>query len=1619
MPTNHLFIGLGGTGQWVLTYTKKNLLESNNGLIPDNVGLIAFDLIEKTSKFTQEKKPDGISENHFNDDPRLEQNKELLFLGGRLRNLVQDISSGRFPEYNWFAANDFLRNLPPSMLDFQQGSGSIRQLARLALYNDVRNENSSVILNRIRQELIRLSSFPTNYHQPLTITLVSSMFGGTGSGILIDVALIVKTQLRLLNINGIINGIFLLPNRSAVVESGNKEYLARCYATWRELDRFMTIGIRNKKNSQLNNLSSYTAISEGSRLFDTVYMVDATSKRGTLQKIDRYIADFLTIMQDDNSSDFFQGRLANNGALLSISPKTSFYSSFGVFTIKTSTWVEREIAAHQLAAQVLNTLLDPISSKENYGHSKHANREVEPYLDFQEEAQQFLSSSYQAMGGKEIQNSEFFHLIAQFVRQENNKELFIEKLKGASSSWGFSNYGKVLINSFTDIFRQVQDDISAKKISNIEEEIWSAVKESKVVKSTPQQMYEEQIHEALVFERRFFGPESKGDMGSSGEYVQVLLKAKDFQMERLKSLVSLWTSRTLNGQDRNPMISHGGKIYYAILFFEKLAEDFLSFSRLLEDAIQQMDRSGIETEALQGIRAAQENYYRLKDKKAFYTFWKNFSHPYAEDAEKKYLACLKKYWLLRMQRVLLLVINQTTVEMRDYLNLSRKELSEWIENLKGISKNLENKIASFELISQINKEDSDRIRVISDQRLELEPFVMEMLSQVKWKVNPNNSQLLIECTFEVKDPVIGERQLQKNSENTISKNSSLLISVAKDFIEPTFSNHSAATDIPHAFDPHELSNLLLDNTEPLYRLIPISHGPLSRNDLLCVNNDRDPSKNDFFQNLLKDLQIRSARPSSALLSKLRDPFSLILLRLDDLIPGSDFDTYQACRQAYMDIFYQTGKSKPKSYLFQVFSAEINAIDIESLFPSVLQKPIRPLCPEVVALLEDLRAIKLFFNGILFGVLKVEHEKIFYCPNDVDMMLDLSEGIDHYLIHNDMEIFEIIMKFTNRDYNFLNLTEYEEKILDKQKLFRSSDIRTDYLDNLRAFLKLILTKATEPSASAKWADLLDLTAILLRQSAEQFQWGELSQLTTIVYDEGIRGIDRLREQTLVMNFFERAGFEVQTKIGVQWFSCKTQGDFWKAKFGKQILVYIFKGKVLDHGGVRKIYDQICSQADNNYIVVIVDKAPIDSAWLEIATLRTEGIQIIPIDDSVIKMGQEAQEERIELDKALSRFIGEDLDLYSVRNPIADRLNFFGREALATKIIKQMEQGKPIGVFGLRKIGKSSLLYYLRNQSPFPVAYVDLQKGWDLTEVFERILNSWKQSLRVKQPNIDWETLPLKNQEKPGAEFISRVNDLNRVLTQRNLPSRLGLVIDEIELMMPGQNSENLENYLEFSRTLRGLIQEDSNLSIIIAGVSSALLSVNRFEDHQNPFYQFFDLVYLGPLSREDTIQMIKNIGQQMGLRFQEQAAEFVADISGGHPFFARQLCSLAIQSSQTIRASGVIQIDCLKKAVQDFIQNPDYASNLDIQGLWGELTNVKIWSEIEIPIHENILETLAKEQPYQDNKFFQAAPDLLTCERAMHNLTSRSVVSTVNHMMSIQFDIFRKWIRRYRLHKIDE
>lgn len=1616
MSRPHLVVGLGGTGQIVLTYLKKNLLGSYNNSIPDNISLVAFDLVDESIRMPFEKKESQIPEIDNISEAKLDPN-ELYFIGGRLKNIAGDISRNRYPELNWFAADEFLRNLPQSILDGQQGSGSIRQLGRLAFYNDIRNDVNSIVLNVIRKELTELMQ-NTGNSKPVTVSVISSMYGGTGSGLLVNTVQLIRSQFAILNINGIINGILLLPDKSGSIESGGKEALARCFSTWRELDRFMTVGVRNKRSSP-RNIQQFSSIDSSEyRLFDGVYLVDELDKQGPSHKTKKCIADFLVAIQDESASNIFNQILANSGNFLSRNPEAAFYSSFGVSTIKSYAKNERELAAHRISQQVITILLDPISEKDKYGYYQHSNREI-PYSDIQTDVRRFLSSSYFTYGEEQVVNAQFLNLIAR-LEQETGDPNFLHKINTSTRKGLLSDFDTVLLNDFTDVFRQVQDEAAIQKVRDIPWNISKTVSNDKSFGNTPRQRYDKQIHEKATFERRFFGKESIESPQLGGEFYQLLLQAKEYQIESFNRVMSSFFIRVLNGQDLNPIISKGGKIFYSLQFIEKLFDDITRFSRILESELKSVDENRFEVEALSRVKDAHEQYTQVRYKRAYYAFWNGFTDPIAEKAEKEYILSLQIYWSLRIRRILLLIVLQTTIDMKNYVNKIRSEFLLWLDILKGMSVFIDKNIKILEREFDSEKDNINRRRILTSPLPDLSQYTGELLSEFVWKLDADRNQLSLGCQIKLEHEPSSTKTLSKDKATAIQNNYHDIIGESRKCLEDEFINRSAAHDIEISMDPRILAETLLRQTEPFYHLTPISRGPAARYNIICIKEDISGNNRDYLHQLISEIRNWDPRVNEVYYVNLEDPYSLTFLTLDSLILGSDFDTYQACRQAYIEILHLSDKFKPRAHLYQVFSAEINALEFEASLQTDLHKPIRTFSPEVVALLDDKRAIRLFFNAILFGIIRFQQDRLFFYPEDEGISYNLSEGNLNSPKNNEFDLYEIMSRFTSQDFSFINIDQLEERIRSKRKQYHEGEFRPDNLENIRALLRLILSKATEQSASAKWVDLLDLSIIILRQSSEFFNWKELSQLTDVAYNEGIYGIERLRERTHVSYFFEKAGFAIQEdSFGDNWFIGKAQNEYWKAKIGNSVFIYLNKGKVLDHGDVRKIYDLSSSlKIKNNTIFVVVDQTPADSAWLEIATIRTDGIRIIPIDDSVINMGQEAQNERIELDKALSRFIDDDLDLFSVRHPIADRLNFFGREAFASKIIKQMEHGKPVGLFGLRKIGKSSLLYYIRNQAPFPVAYIDLQKGWELLDLYNRVLLSLRQSLRVKQPNVDWEALAIVNQDDPSSEFIARINDLQRVLSRRNIFTRLGLIVDEIELLTPS-TAESQERYLNLSRTLRGLVQEDGNLSIVIAGVSSSIVSLNRLGDNQNPFYQFFEITYLGPLSQEDTVQMIRNIGQQMGLRFSNQAANFAAAISGGHPFLARQLCSLAIHSVPAINMSGEIELDHLKQAAQVFIQNPDYAANLDDQGLWGEVTNSKIWSLGEIQDHSFILEQLAESQPAPNSVFLQTTLDLSTRERAIYNLTSRSVISNFNKMLSLRFDLFRNWIRRYRLKIVED
>src|SRR5262249_19316745 len=98
------------------------------------------------------------------------------------------------------------------------------------------------------------------------------------------------------------------------------------------------------------------------------------------------------------------------------------------------------------------------------------------------------------------------------------------------------------------------------------------------------------------------------------------------------------------------------------------------------------------------------------------------------------------------------------------------------------------------------------------------------------------------------------------------------------------------------------------------------------------------------------------------------------------------------------------------------------------------------------------------------------------------------------------------------------------------------------------------------------------------------------------------------------------------------------------------------------------------------------------------------------------------------------------------------------------------------------------------------------------------------------------------------------------------------------------------FFDFFSYLRGVSQENQNFVVIVTGANAAIIESPQFEHRDNPVFNFFKEIYLPHLEAQECSRMIRVLGRGMGLRFSDGALNLVYKLTGGHPFFARRLCS---------------------------------------------------------------------------------------------------------------------------------
>lgn len=230
-PAPTLVIGLGGTGRWVLTHLKKNLLDAAGaGEWRDEVRLLLLDNAPQEIVQGQEVAVQigGVS---LSDD-------EQLNVGRDLRELIRRMASDPEVESEmqaWFPASEYtrVRNLPDAQMDVRRTTHQRRPMGRAVVFQDVHQGEGS----RLWQTLTR-AVHQAFHEEEARVIIVGSLVGGFGSGALADVAYLVRRagELGIAGTSAVITA-FLATDNAYVQHTRSPQLKLNGMATLRELGR--------------------------------------------------------------------------------------------------------------------------------------------------------------------------------------------------------------------------------------------------------------------------------------------------------------------------------------------------------------------------------------------------------------------------------------------------------------------------------------------------------------------------------------------------------------------------------------------------------------------------------------------------------------------------------------------------------------------------------------------------------------------------------------------------------------------------------------------------------------------------------------------------------------------------------------------------------------------------------------------------------------------------------------------------------------------------------------------------------------------------------------------------------------------------------------------------------------------------------------------------------------------------------------------------------------------------------------------------------------------------------------------------------------------------------------
>ena len=363
---------------------------------------------------------------------------------------------------------------------------------------------------------------------------------------------------------------------------------------------------------------------------------------------------------------------------------------------------------------------------------------------------------------------------------------------------------------------------------------------------------------------------------------------------------------------------------------------------------------------------------------------------------------------------------------------------------------------------------------------------------------------------------------------------------------------------------------------------------------------------------------------------------------------------------------------------------------------------------------------------------------------------------------------------------------------------------------------------------------------------------------------------------------------------------------------------------------------------------------------------------------------------------------DIDMFADVAPITNEVFFFGRRDFVNDIANKCKNGSNSGVFGLRRSGKTSVLFAVQRQleamgkPPYHYVYILCQNSMN-----------WKEFLHYIMQQIFSEVLhkELTEREKEynsDNTLTAFENDMTTVLSQIQNP--LTLMFDEIENLTKFSSTDlkhrfDKNDFLFFWRAIKECYSKHQNkISILIAGTNPFINEAVTIGEYQNPMYATLAATnqgtYLQPLNFSEIKHMINTLGSYMGLQFADEVVGKLQDDCGGHPYLIRMTCS---QINRFVKNNGLNRPMDITKAIYEKAI-PDFESSPEAESFFKMILNILL---TDYPTEYNTLKLLATEG---DGRVSQ-----IKTTQELHHLIGYGLVENNQQNYCIRYNIVNRYL----------